>query len=127
MLRHFLLVLGLGLLIHLVVGNPIEVIVEDAFKAAVLFWGIPLSLSFLILAVKLHRADSNIYERNRKASLLCRKVKRGKELTSEERMTFDYFRRIGVIVDGGIYVHKKTNEWRSTPKLSDSAIDDVLG
>jgi len=126
MFRYFTFAIIFGLLIHLRMGNPLEMVMEDAFKGAVLFLGSILSLTCFLLAWKIWRTDPQIWKRNRQASLLCQNVRREKELTPTEAFQYQQFIKDGIITVAGVAVSTKTNSWVPQPTLSDYAVNGIL-
>jgi len=122
----FVFVFLLGALVHLSVGNSPEMITNDLFKGVILFGLGIIAVYLFLLAVSIWLANPQIWERNRQAALLCKKVRRGNELTSCEEVDYNSFLVDGIIVETGFIVNKKTNQLIKQPQLSESAIDDLL-
>ncbi|MEX0652424.1 MAG: hypothetical protein WD509_01850 [Candidatus Paceibacterota bacterium] len=110
-------------------GDISEIIIKDFSKAVSLaiaaVSGI-FSLFCLSIAIKVWRTPPEIWERNRRAALLCKEVKQGKGLTPDKKIRYNNFLRDGVIDEESFVVNTKTGQLVRQPRLSESAVDDVL-
>jgi len=87
------------------------------------------ALAILLLGVAfiIYKAPENIYKRNREAKILAKKYNKG-VLTTEERRLFYEYEQEGVIkIDIACRTSSNPSEILFKAKLSDRAVQEVLG
>lgn len=120
-----ILVLCIGAAAFLFFVEPSGMFV-DFVSAAMAVGGTWLLIRFVLLTRAFIKAPKGVWERNRRARRLCRKINKGKEaLSVGEEEEYQTFLRYGII-QRGLAVDRKTNEFRSRIWISQDALSDVL-
>ncbi|HBI33587.1 MAG TPA: hypothetical protein DEA43_00505 [Candidatus Moranbacteria bacterium] len=123
MIKEILFLSVFALLIHLGAGHSAAYIANDFAKGAILLIGGVSAIFFFQIARQISKVPPHIWNQNRKAAILAKKVNGMKELTESEKNALDNFIKQKILTPLP-YVHR--NKWCLHVKLSDNALNDVL-
>lgn len=112
-----------ALLIHLAAGHSLAYIANDFTGGGVILVGGVVGIICGRLARQILKTPAHLWNRNRQAAKLAKKINSLKELTEIEQNQLNSLIKEGILKPIP-YIYQK--QWRMHVQLSNSAINDVL-